>query len=165
MDRLRWILAIDPGKTFGWALFCEGVLIDSAHCSQKAYFAGKLSAQAKRAGMKLPPNPEDFMEPGDTCTVIAEKPNYHHQGKGERDSPPNDLITLGVFLGELVAPYRRKVDVVEFVTAHGWKGSVNKDICHARAKDILDPKEQMPANHNARDAVGVGLWKSGRYRR
>jgi hypothetical protein len=161
----HWVLAIDPGKTFGWALFCDGKLFASAHCSQKAFFSWKLSAQAVRVGMDLPPLPEDFLEPGDTCVVVGEKPNYRHQGTGKGDASPNDLITLSIFLGELVALYRRKVDVVEFVTAHGWKGSVKKEICHSRMQKVLDPDEQMPENHNARDAVGICLWKLGRYRR
>lgn len=160
-----WLVAIDPGGTFGWALFCDGRLFDSAHCSKTAFFSWHLSAQAKRVGMQLPPDPPEFVEPGDTCTVVAEMPNYRHRGPGERDASPNDLITLGVFLGELVALYRRKVDVVEFVTAHGWKGSLSKDICHRRVGKVLDSDEQMPTNPNARDAVGIGLWKLGRYRR
>ncbi len=157
---MKWLIAIDPGKTFGWALFCEEKLSGSAHCSQSAFFAGKLSAQAVRTGMKLPPTLDDL--PGEFL-FVGEKPNYRRAG-GSKTSP-DDLITLGIFLGELVALYRRKVDTVELVTAHEWKGSLDKDICHKRIQKILRPDEVMPENHNARDAVGIGLWKLGRYRR
>lgn len=158
---MKWLIAIDPGKTFGWALFCDGKLTDSAHCSQTALFSGKLSSQAIRNGMKLPPTWDAPLVGG--SMLVGEKPNYRRAG-GSKASP-DDLITLGIFLGELVGLYRRKVGTVELVTAHEWKGSLDKDICHKRVQKILEPDESMPDNHNARDAVGIGLWKLGRYRR
>lgn len=158
------LITIDPGATFGWAWFANGKLIDSGHCSQKAYFAGKLSAQATRVGMKLPFVPVARVYP-DEWVLVAEKPNYRHQGSDGPKATPNDLITLGIFLGELIALYRKIVDEVELVTAHEWKGSLKKDICHARLEKLLGPDEKMPDNHNAKDAVGIGLRKLGRYRR
>ena len=160
----KYLITIDPGKTFGWAFFGNGKLVYSGHCSQKAYFAGKLSAQAKRVGMQLPFCPS-FNLDEDEWVLVAEKPNYRHQGDGERKATPNDLITLGIFLGELVALYRKNVDTVQLVTAHEWKGSLKKEICHARLEKLLGPDEKMPDNHNAKDAVGIGLHKLGRYRR
>jgi len=161
---LKHLITLDPGKTFGWAWFINGKLADSGHCSQKAYFAGKLSAQAKRVGMKLPPNPHTVRTYQDEWVLVAETPNYRHQGDGPK-ATPNDLITLGIFLGELLALYRKNVDTVQLVTAHEWKGSLKKEICHARLEKLLGPAEKMPDNHNAKDAVGIGLHKLGRYRR
>src|SRR5690606_30341898 len=80
--------------------------------TQQAYLAGKLSAQAKRLGMQLPFCPS-FNLDEDEWVLVAEKPNYRHQGDGERKATPNDLITLGIFLGELVALYRKNVDTVQ----------------------------------------------------
>jgi len=162
MKAPRLLLAIDPGAMFGWALFRDGKLVDSGHCSKKAFYAWKLSPQAIRAGQKLPPEASTMLG----GIVVGETPNYRHQGSSKKgQATPNDLITLGILLGELVGLYRRKVDVVEFVTAQEWKGSLGKDICHNRIKRFLEPDETMPDNHNARDAVGIGLFKLGRYRR
>lgn len=155
------LLTIDPGATMGWALFLGGKLIASGHCTKKAFYVWQLSPQAIRAGCVLPPLPEDV----EGAHLLGEMPVFYSQGQGKRKSKPNDLIKLGIILGEYVQLYRRKVDVVEFVTAQEWKGSVDKEICHNRAIRVLDPDEQMPENHNARDAVVMGLWKLGRYRR
>jgi hypothetical protein len=154
------LFTYDPGRTFGWALFREGILVDSGHCSEKAWLAGKLSAQALRAGMKLPPTPEAVRG----AIFVGELPRYYHQGNGEHKATPADLIALALTLGEFRGAYRRHVSSIRLLTAHEWKGSVRKDISHRRIKKTLVAGEVFPKNHNARDAVGMGLSFLGRYR-
>lgn len=158
----RYILVFDPGTKTGWAVFEDGVLTASGYCSVRALRTGVLSPAEKRVGQLLPPSLEDVPE---DALVLGEKPQYRGRGSGENKGTPNDLITLGVLLGEIVGLYRRKVGVVEFATPNEWKGSVSKDICHRRVEKALREGEQLPNNHNARDAVGIGLWRLGRYRR
>lgn len=157
----EWLFTIDPGKTFGWALFHMGVLVDCGHCSMSAWFNGKLSPSGVRAEMRLPPTPEQISGLVGVI-LVAEKPTYY-QTRMKRAAAPNDLITLAITLGELIGVYRRKVDTVELVTAKDWKGSTDKDICHRRAQKVLKPEENFPQNHNARDAVVIGFWRVGRY--
>ena len=158
--RLRWVLALDPGTHMGWALFHEGKLVASGHCKRQALQKGALTPQAQRAGHTLPP---EVLEPD--CSIIGELPTYRGKGSGDNRGTPNDLIWLGVLLGQATGLYMRKVEVVDFVTPNEWKGSVSKEISHRRIEKLLEPDEQMPENPNARDAVGVGLWYVGRYKR
>jgi hypothetical protein len=110
--------------------------------------------------MRLPP--EDIPK---GSVLIGELPTYRGRQPGVNKATPTDLIKLAVILGEFLGLYRRKVDVVRLVTPAEWKGSVPKDICHSRIEDVLGPDEKMPENHNARDAVGIGLFELGRYKR
>lgn len=160
----KWVLAIDPGNTMGWALFLSGDLYDSGFCKKEAVQSGELTPQAVRAGHSLPPDP-GYLD--STCLIVGEMPTYRGQ-RGEKEknvATPKDLISLGIALGQATGLYMRKVEVIEFVTPNEWKGSVPKDICHSRVKKTLKPEESMPDNHNERDAVGIGLWYLGRYRR
>ena len=157
--KLRRVLAVDPGKTMGWALFHDSKLMAAGCCTREALQFGALSAQARAARHSLPPS-----ELEEDCSVIGEIPSYRGR-QGKNKGSPDDLIWLGVQLGQATGLYMRKVEVVDFVTPNEWKGSVSKEICHERVKKILGPDEEMPENENARDAVGVGLWYLGRYRR
>lgn len=98
---------------------------------------------------------------------MAEKPVYYSQGgdRSEAKASPNDLIALGITLGEFIGRYRPYVSDVELVTAKEWKGSVRKDISHRRIEKSLGEGEIFPTNPNAKDAVGIGLWRVGRYLR
>lgn len=156
---MKAVFAIDPGKHMGWAYFLDGKLVDSGYCSKRAFLSGILSRAESRAGQKLPPS-----DISPVSVLIGEMPTYRGR-QGENKGTPDTLIALGVTLGQAVGLYMRKVEVVEFVTPNEWKGSVPKDICHRRIEKVLDEDEQLPDNHNAKDAVGVGLWKLGRYRR
>jgi hypothetical protein len=92
-------------------------------------------------------------------------PTWRGHGSGENKGTPTALIELAFRLGELVGLYMRKVEVVELVTPAVWKGSVPKEICQSRILKKLEPEELsvLDKNHNAMDAVGIGLWKLGRY--
>lgn len=156
------ILALDPGSNFGWAVYYKGKLQQAGGCTMKAWYSQKLSAQAIRNGHALPPT--TFEE---KITLLGELPCYFYHGASGNKGNPNDLIKLGVSLGELLGVYRRFADIVELHTAHDWKGSVDKDICHRRIENkVLTPEELkvFPKNPHGRDAVGYGAWYLGRYR-
>jgi len=141
------VIAFDPGVTTGWAEFVDGKLVAAGHLSKKALLGGT----------KPLPTAYEFTQ------LVIEQPVFYPDGRNK--SRPKDLLTLAILAGEIAGLYRRKVEVVEFVTPREWKGSVSKEICHNRMESILTQSEAMPSNHNAKDAVGIGLWKVGRYRR
>lgn len=156
------LLAIDPGKTMGWALFRDGVLVDSGACKTECVLLDKpLSKQAIRNGHKAPPKVETLMG---SQLLLGEMPQYRGRG-GDNKGTPDALIRLGVSLGEAMGVYKRSFCRLEYVTPEQWKGSTPKDISHRRVQKALTPDEHFPDNHNARDAVGIGLWKLGRLKR
>jgi hypothetical protein len=62
------------------------------------------------------------------------------------------------------------LSTVELVQPRQWKGTVDKDVMIERIKTSLDLSEMknvcLPKakglHHNVWDAIGIGLWASGR---
>ena len=143
------LIAIDPGRTTGWALFLFGEL--------------------ESAGWKT--DQEMLLEPIHSASyadVVLEVPRiYPRKGKGDQ----NDLIDLAVLVGDLRGYYRRRGGNVLLVPPRKWKGTVPKGIHNERVLDALKSheKKRLPRrprakeyDHNMVDAVGLGLWKLGR---
>lgn len=141
------VIAIDPGKRTGWALFDGGRLVEAGTCTEDE-------------ALEAPPG---AAVPFGSC-VIELPVVYPHGGKGD----PNQLIGLAVFVGDLRGFYRRAgVDVV-LVKPRTWKGTVPKAIHNRRTLAALTPEERaiLPKrprardfDHNMIDAVGLGLWQ------
>lgn len=144
------LLAIDPGISTGWAIFSLTKLID--------------------CGLG-----EDWPL---TCwgavqfEAIIELPEVYNPRFMKGD--PNDLITLARRVGRYEERLILKGIPVEVVLPKTWKGQLDKDVHHARGrrrlsdseKIILDQAEvpigSLKAKLDVRDAVNLGLWKSGR---
>lgn len=146
----RGVIGIDPGKTTGWAMFCQGKLID-AHAVKD----GRIIWPARDNGL-----------PG-TIVVIEIPRVYPFGGKGD----PNDLIDLAVLAGEYYGHYRRAGFETVLVPPRTWKGSVPKPIHNERVLAQLTPAERdlLPRrprakdfDHNMIDAIGLGLWQLGK---
>jgi len=139
------LLAIDPGVDSGWALFVAGKLVACGLGDPRA------SEKHKAA---------------DITHVVIEQPTVYPRSP----VPPNDIVTLAVNAGEWGGTYRQLGANVEYVRPRVWKGSVPKDIHHARVWAALTPAEQgvvdaavrkvTPSKrHNVLDAVGLGAWR------
>lgn len=70
--------------------------------------------------------------------------------------PALDIARLAFRAGLVVG--RTGAVVVHEIPVKRWKGSVSKEHVHAHALRFLRPGEIMPEDHNARDAVCLGLW-------
>lgn len=142
------ILAIDPGADAGWALF------DVAP-------AGRLIG----CGLGAPASSK-------VDRVIVERPMIYPGGR--QKARPADVIKLATRAGEAGGMYARIWGIEpEYVEPHAWKGSVDKNIHHARVWAKLTPDEQaivsaaargvaVGKRHNILDAVGIGLFAVGR---
>jgi hypothetical protein len=95
--------------------------------------------------------------------AVVEEPEYR---TGSR-TPVRDLVQLALRAGVLVGLYRAWGSKVELVRPSRWKGSVPKEIHQRRIRAALEVEEHenLAQNHNAVDAVGLGLWKLGRLKR
>ncbi len=139
------LLAIDPGADTGWARFDEK----------------RLTA----CGLGVPLAAE-------TRRVLIERPMIYPGGR--QKARPADVIKLAVRAGEMGGQYARTAGIEpEYIEPHTWKGSVSKDIHHARIWAKLTPAEQAIVSdaargvapskrHNILDAVGIGLFGIGR---
>jgi hypothetical protein len=143
------LIAIDPGKVSGWALFYYTQL----------HAAGVLDEEEI---LDHPPVPE-----WDPVLAVIEVPRIYPMGKGKGD--PNDLLTLALSVGDLRGFYQRRGMRVRLVTPRQWKGTAPKDIHNRRILDNLNEHETevLPSlakskAHNMIDAIGLGLWVLGR---
>jgi hypothetical protein len=141
------LIAIDPGADAGWAVFDERLRLVS--CGLGAPHTEGLAVRK----------------------AIIEKPMIYPGGK--QKARPADIITLAVRAGESGGLLRSAGVDVQYVEPFRWKGSVPKDVCHARIwgkltdveRGIVDSagKGIAPSKrHNILDAVGIGLFGVGR---
>jgi len=143
------LIAIDPGLTYGIAVFRDGML-DAA--GQQPLTTGFAS---------FVPGP----------IVVVERP---HIQKG-RGASADSVVTLGLEAGWLARTYAKRWDDVRWVRPIEWKGTIPKPkrksdpyLIVARAKAKLLPKEVAIAppddQWDAWDAIGLGLYALGRCR-
>ena len=146
------LLAIDPGADAGWARFNSTTL-------QACGLAGTPAVAVCADDAKIE-------------RVIIEKPMIYPGGR--QQARPADVIKLAVRAGEWGGRATALWAVVpEYVEPFRWKGSIPKDIHHARIWARLTPVEQAVVSeaargmapskrHNVMDAVGLGLYAIGR---
>jgi hypothetical protein len=144
------LLAIDPGKTTGWALYYE----------KRLHRFDKLTdAQILTGGLHkyLPP----------LVDIVIERPVFR------RNHPRQEnILTLAMLAGQIGAVYG--LERTHYVKPEQWKKQLPKGVCWARALGRLDADERAllhPAivrsakklDHNIADAIAIGLWALGRF--
>lgn len=144
----RGVIAVDPGKRSGWAIFVDGELVEAGTWPEADMLAG---------------TPIVGLAP---AIAVIELPVVYPKGYGKGD--PNDMIKLAVLVGDLRGFYRRAGLETALVAPRTWKGTVPKRIHHERVLGALTPDERatLPRrprardfDHNMLDAVGLGLWQ------
>lgn len=144
------VIAVDPGKVSGWAVFVDGQLHAAGSFDGDFHpYLGKTPVPQYRGPIHL----------------VVELP---HQGAGKADK--GDIIRLSVRAGMVIAAmgYPERTEI----PANEWKGTVPKDMHGRRILDALLVPERLVLdragflkNHNVIDAVGLGLWKLRRMQR
>ena len=147
------LLAIDPGRCTGWALYLDRRLVasgttsvDSASCTARELLAEGLAH------------------------LVIEEPRVRAHGKGEGD--PNDLIGVAVQVGRWIERAKSRGALVEAFDPHRWKGSIQKAPHHRQARNVLDVYEReiagdLPVSDTCKaanrwDAIALGLWRLDR---
>lgn len=149
MSTYERVIAIDPGRTSGWARYVGHRLQDAGTFAEQAY-------------------PLSWAAPS---WLVIEVPRIYPGGRGKGD--PNGLIQLALTVGEIRGHYRaRGCRIVETFPSM-WKGQTPKEIHHARVLAKLDAQELRALDphrrratktnphgydHNLLDAVALGLW-------
>lgn len=143
------LLCFDLAKSSGWATFVEGRLVQAGY--------GTFDFLARQRHWA------DEEYPG--TLVLIETP--HHAWRATTE----DVIKLGIMVGKIEERYERRGCRVERVKPVEWKGSVDADVMTARIlkRLTLEELKLVPVRpraadyeHNAVDAIGLGLWKLGR---
>jgi hypothetical protein len=90
---------------------------------------------------------------------VCEYPAWHGSARGWATG---DLQKL-VFLVGVMAGYFQAARSFTPVTPHGWKGQLGKDVVIRRLQKRFGPGATMWWEKDCWDAVGIGLWKMGRF--
>lgn len=101
--------------------------------------------------------------------TVIELPQQYAVTKGTKGDP-NDLIDLAALCGTIAGALQTAGSRVAYVRPREWKGQTPKDCTEERARARLQPSEMarvlLPKaeslQHNVWDAVGIGLWATGR---
>lgn len=99
--------------------------------------------------------------------VIVEEMQVYSRSKSKAD--PDDLLQNQGVAGALCGWYAAMGAAVLSVKPAAWKGQVPKDVVTARVRRRLTAPElevvfdKSATQHNALDAVGIGLWAVGRW--
>lgn len=162
------VIAFDPATrkqaaAMGWSRFHNREL---SCCGQIE--AAEFVAALKPGG---PPLPAGLRPGGVKLSVAVERPRWF---PNRRDIDANDILDLSVMVGRIEAAYLICGAEVELVPPRDWKGTVRYDISNRRVLAALYPQEKAlvprkpratkePYDHNILDAIGLGLWKVGRF--
>lgn len=140
--QMTLLLAIDPGKVTGLALFREGLLV-------AANAANGDTLWSRGSGFT----------PVDVDEIVIERPCDR---PGKNRATINDLIALAIRAGRAAGPWGASVT---WYTPVRWKGNLPKEVCWKRACTRLSPQEQalVSDDHNVRDAVALGLYHLRRW--
>jgi hypothetical protein len=154
------LVALDLGvHAVGLAIFRDGVLV---HADTVTATRPRPPARAQREAeaIQLAWIVAATVGPGKQHALALEIPVERTGGK--RRARTADLISLGIVGGACLAALR-PLRVVP-VSPAGWKGTVPKETHQPLIWAALTPAEAatVRGDHNAVDAVGVGLWALGR---
>ncbi len=136
------LLAIDPGKATGWALFIEA---GGWHLSACGVAKPDDHAWTPLAASKID-------------RVVIENPQIYPNSPAR----PNDILTLARVVGRYEERFQDAASVT-LVTPHQWKGSVKGDVMTKRIEAALTPHEatilsMRKYTHDTLDAIGLAKW-------
>lgn len=153
------LLAVDPGLSgTGWAFF------------RRDYpeVCGVLSPQRKeddelwwQAAEDLSSRLLDIAHALDARHFVIEMPMFMGSSGGLVTARSGALVKLTWFVGYLSARVRRWE--LDLVTPQQWKGQLSKQQVEIRIRRILKDFIPQDMKSHAVDAVGIGLYKLGRF--
>lgn len=155
------LISIDPGtEETGIALYRGGTLVDVDVLRVKRS-VGAREPRASVMGRLVVERAREWKEP---FRFVLEYPQVYKHGPGA-EVDPDDVLALVLVLGHVWGTFRGvNGNTMELVRPAGWKGQVPKKIMNNRIVGTLTPSERqlvhdkVRSNHNALDAVGIGLW-------
>ena len=158
MTRLKPLVAIDPGlNSMGVAYWdtpssimpSRTFLIKAPH--QKLFWDRALWICGKLEN-------ELTLYDGKGYDLVCEYPSYHGSIRGWATG---DLQRLVLLVGVLVGYFRAARWTL--VTPRDWKGQLSKEVVIRRLQKRFGPGATIDWEKDVWDAVGIGLWKMGKF--
>jgi hypothetical protein len=139
------VLGIDPGLNACGIAWCRGEVWNTLTVRPRAT---ELHHILREIVAQVPAGPWDL--------VVQERPQIYTNRKAKGD--PNDMIPLAMLVGAIVLAVQPAPVLLPW--PRQWKGTVPKDIHHARLRTRLPGIKAC--SKDAMDAVGLVLWAMDR---
>lgn len=170
------LLAVDPGKNaLGWAYYSSGGLLMATGVVRSEHAATVGGASVTDVARYVLNELELLLSSFEPAAGLVLERMQVYRGPQQKGDP-NDLIELTYISGGVhrLPVVRRDAEHL-LVVPHDWKGQAPKDVMQTRIRESLtDLERQLFAvsvqsvppslQHNAWDAVGLGLWALKRAR-
>lgn len=155
---MRPLLAIDPGlNSLGWALW-ERKQVKSCAPSQVGLLKGPRKLDVPERARWLGDALLDIIRHDIQFEVVSEFPAYHGSPLGWQTG---DLQKLTFLVGVIAGVLQPRTFTI--VTPREWKGQMPKDVVIRRLIKRFGSEATIDWKKDAWDAVGIGLWKLGRF--
>ncbi len=152
------MLSVDPGIHTGYALWYKQKLEKVGTLNFKGIlWEDKAYSVLKQFDFLLRTTATDVTE------VVIEFPGYMHGTGGHMVATSGDLVKLAVMTGMLMSCAKLYGARVVAVPVNQWKGQLPKDVCKARVLRKMPGMGMEKLSDHAWDAIGIGLWKLGRF--
>lgn len=153
---MKRVLAIDPGVVSGFALFEDGELACAWEEEHRNLLDVNIASELTRCYVLDSDQYSTVLD-----DVVIEYPQIYPIKNWKGD--PNDLIQVGVIVGQYIANLVLKWIVYNIYQpkARAWKGQVPKFVMNKRTLEKLTPAERkriIKKSEHVLDAIGIGLW-------
>jgi hypothetical protein len=159
------ILSIDPGSSAKGAMAMSLFLRDQWATGQVLALPKNLAAACNAARVAAPRLALDF--------VVVEEMRYRPQRSSAKSSSEiAQLLELQAIAAYVAGSFNCPI---RYLTVNQWKGSLPKEICHNRLRDLVFAadewarieacaKQYGARGHNLLDSAGIGAAALGRFR-
>ena len=156
------LIAVDPGlRSAGWAVFHGQDIVSAGIVNpRQEYREEEVVTRAVDVGQQL----GDLVHKkfSGVTHAIVEMPVYY--GPGDKNA--GSIFKLCVCIGSIAQALNERGVIVETVNVPEWKGQLPKEVVIRRIKIIVPDWAIKGLNleKDMWDAVGIGLWKLGRFK-
>lgn len=171
----RIVLAVDPSiAESGWALFVREAAGHTLLAAGLAHLPASWRAATRTERIDAMVRQIESEAAGvahlQATDCVLERPVVRNAASSGSKGDPNDVLLLGILCGAIALSQHRAGVRVTMIKPEEWKGQTPKDISVERSQARLAPSElarvKLPTAkglaHNVWDAVGIGLWATGR---
>lgn len=151
-------MSIDPGITGSGFAIWQGKRFQHAGI----VFPGKIK-KWQPAGYQVAAQLHEIAKINKIEKVFCEFPAFFQGGKGQVTAKSGSLVKLAWFCGFLETLFVTEFTPFEQVRVIDWKGQLPKDVVERRICKILKRGITKNLKSHMWDAVGIGLYKHGRF--
>jgi len=108
---------------------------------------------------------EDLMNAYRVTDLYCEMPEFFDDAGGHMAAKKGDLGKLTYFVGAVAGLCYTRGVVFHPIEPSKWKGQTSKEMVIRKIEQILPEIHELNPKSHTYDAIGIGLWAQGYYKR